>query len=352
MIISARLFHTFAIMQIQENISLRSYNTFGINAMAKYFACFASTEELKELLSYSKLTVQSPKLILGGGSNILFTKDFDGLILKNELKGIELTKEDEIYYYVKAHAGENWHGFVMYCINNNYAGVENLSLIPGNVGAGPMQNIGAYGVEIKDVFEELEAYNIAENSIVKFSANDCEFGYRESIFKRKYKNAFVILSVTFRLRKQPVFNTSYGAIEQELETMNTNQLSIRAISQAVINIRSSKLPDPKIIGNAGSFFKNPTIINKHFIDLKTEFPNIIGYAFGEQHTKVAAGWLIEQCGWKGYRQGDAGCHAKQALVLVNYGNAKGAEVLELSQKIIESVQQKFGIELEREVNIV
>ena len=339
-------------MQIQENISLRNYNTFGIDATARYFASFSSVEELHELLSGSKLKAKGSKLILGGGSNILFTKNFDGLVLKNELKDIELVKEDETFYYVKVSAGENWHGFVLYCIQNNYAGVENLSLIPGKVGASPMQNIGAYGVEIKDVFEELEAYSIHENSVEKFASKDCAFGYRESVFKRKYKDAFVILNVTFRLRKQAVFNTTYGAIEQELEKMNVKEPSIKNISQAVINIRSSKLPDPKVIGNAGSFFKNPTIPNIQFAELKNHSPNIVGYAVGEQNTKLAAGWLIEQCGWKGYRDGDAGCHAKQALVLVNYGNAKGGEVYNLSLKIIDSVQQKFGIELEREVNII
>lgn len=340
-------------MQIQEHISLRSYNTFGINASARYFANFSTADELEELIAnYKPQTTNSKLLVLGGGSNMLFTKDFDGLVLKNDLKGIELVKEDNTFYYVKASAGENWHGFVQHCISNNYAGVENLSLIPGNVGASPMQNIGAYGVEIKDVFEELEAYHIHEKKVQKFSAGDCAFGYRESVFKRKYKDVFVILNVTFRLRKQPVYNTSYGAIEQELEAMNVKELSIKAISDAVIHIRSSKLPDPKVIGNAGSFFKNPTIPNIQFSELKNQFPNIVGYAVGSEETKVAAGWVIEQCGWKGYREGDAGCHAKQALVLVNYGNAKGADIYNLSAKIIESVRQKFGIELEREVNII
>lgn len=340
-------------MQIQEHVSLRRYNTFGIDASARYFANFSAAGELQELITnYKPQTANHKILILGGGSNILFTKDFDGLVLKNELKGIELVKEDDIFYYVKASAGENWHGFVQHCICNNYAGVENLSLIPGNVGASPMQNIGAYGVEIKDVFEELEAHHIHENIVQKFSAEDCAFDYRESVFKRKHKGEFVILNVTFRLRKQPVFNISYGAIEQELKAMKVKELSIKAISEAVINIRSSKLPDPKVIGNAGSFFKNPTIPNIQFAELKNQFPGIVGYAVGNTETKVAAGWLIEQCGWKGYREGDAGCHAKQALVLVNYGNSKGAEIYNLSAKIIESVQQKFGIALEREVNII
>lgn len=338
-------------MQIQENISLKPYNTFGIDAKAKYFSTFSTVDQLEELLNYKPQTTNN-KLILGGGSNILFTKDFDGLVLKNELKGIDLIKEDEHHYYVKAAAGENWHQFVLYCINRNYAGVENLSLIPGNVGASPMQNIGAYGVEIKEVFEQLEAFHINDKKIITFSANDCEFSYRESVFKRKYKDQFVILNVTFRLRKQPVFHTSYGAVAQELEKMGVKELSIQAISQAVINIRSGKLPDPKEIGNAGSFFKNPEIDNHQFHELAQRFPNIVGYPVANNKTKLAAGWLIEQCGWKGYREGDAGCHARQALVLVNYGNAKGEEIYNLSEKIKQSVKEKFGVELEREVNIV
>jgi UDP-N-acetylmuramate dehydrogenase len=337
-------------MQIQENISLKPYNTFAIDAKAKYFSTFSTVDELEELLYYKPTTKH--KLILGGGSNILFTKDFDGLVLKNELKGIELIKEDEHYYYVKAAAGENWHQFVLHCVHRNYAGVENLSLIPGNVGASPMQNIGAYGVEIKEVFEQLEAYHINDKKLVTFTANDCEFGYRESVFKRKYKDQFVILDVTFRLRKQPVFHTSYGAVEQELEKMGVHELSIQAISQAVINIRSSKLPDLKEIGNAGSFFKNPEIDNHKFHELTQRFPNIVGYPVQNNKTKLAAGWLIEQCGWKGYREGDAGCHARQALVLVNYGNAKGEEIYNLSEKILQSVEEKFGVVLEREVNII
>lgn len=349
---------------IAENISLKPYNSFGIDVKARYFASFASVAALAELLgdkptggSTARPTVgqaaplPSP-LILGGGSNILFTKDYDGLVLKNELKGIELVNEDADYYYVKAHAGENWHQFVQYCIDHHYAGLENLSLIPGCVGASPMQNIGAYGVEIKDVFHSLDAWHLHDKTTVSFSLQDCAFGYRESVFKGKYKNQFVILHVTYRLRKQPVYNTSYGAIEQELAQMGVKELSIQAISQAVIRIRSSKLPNPAEIGNAGSFFKNPTIPNTRFQALKQSFPAIVGYPAGENETKLAAGWLIEQCGWKGYRKGDAGCHSKQALVLVNYGHAKGEEIYRLSEQIIESVQQKFGVVLEREVNII
>ncbi|MBS1655588.1 MAG: UDP-N-acetylmuramate dehydrogenase [Bacteroidetes bacterium] len=345
-------------MQIQENISLRPYNTFGIDAKARYFASFSSKEELEELLTTnlpdhkSNDKSQISNLVLGGGSNILFVHDVDGFVLKNELKGIELLHEDAAYVYVKAAAGENWHGFVQHCIRHNWAGVENLSLIPGNVGASPMQNIGAYGVEIQDVFWSLEAYHKNDNTLQTFTLSDCEFGYRESVFKRKYKDQFVILSVTFRLRKQPVFHTHYGAIEQELEKMGVKDLNINAVSQAVINIRSSKLPDPSKTGNAGSFFKNPSVEEEKYLQLKNEFADIVAHKNADETYKLAAGWLIEQCGWKGYRKGDAGCHERQALVLVNFGNASGKEIFDLSTAILESVKNKFGVELEREVNIV
>jgi UDP-N-acetylmuramate dehydrogenase len=339
-------------MQIQENISLKPYNTFGIDVRARWFSTFSNIDELSVLFTHVKHPRQLPPLVLGGGSNILFTQDYDGLVMKNELKGIELIKETADHYYVKAAAGENWHIFVLHCIENDYAGVENLSLIPGNVGASPMQNIGAYGVEIKDVFHELEAYDIEAGKVVLFDNNACEFGYRESVFKRKYKNKFVILTVTFKLNKAPEYKISYGAIQQELEKMNITQLNIKAISQAVINIRSSKLPDPAEIGNAGSFFKNPTISSEQFDSLKLQFPAIVGYPAPGNSVKVAAGWLIEQCGWKGYRKGNTGCHEKQALVLVNYGNASGVDVYTLSTEIMNSVEQKFGIILEREVNII
>ncbi len=244
----------------------------------------------------------------------------------------------------------------MYCLDRDWAGVENLSLIPGSVGAGPMQNIGAYGVEIREVFCELEAYHIRERKVYTFSLNDCAFGYRESVFKKKYRGEFVILSVLFRLHKRPVFNTRYGAIREELDKMGVQELSIRAISQAVINIRSSKLPDPAVVGNAGSFFKNPEVAGDVFARLREAFPAIVGYPVGDPadsvKVKLAAGWLIEQCGWKGFRRGDAGCHASQALVLVNYGHATGSEIYDLSTEILQSVKAKFGVELEREVNII
>ena len=336
-------------MQIQENISLKPYNSFAIDIKARSFASFGDIEELSELITpNSKL----PTLILGGGSNILFTQDFNGLVLKNEIKGIVKIKEDDEFVYIQAGAGENWHQFVLYCIENEWAGVENLSLIPGCVGASPMQNIGAYGVEIKDVFHELKAFHKKEKTNYAFDLKACDFGYRESVFKRKYKDEFVITNVTFRLRKQPVFNTSYGALEQELEKMEVKELSIKSISDAVINIRSSKLPNPNEIGNAGSFFKNPEVSNEQFSILQKEFPSIVGYVLSNGNMKLAAGWLIEQCGWKGYRTGDAGCHARQALVLVNYGNAKGEEIYNLSEEILQSVKEKFAVILEREVNII
>lgn len=339
-------------MQIGQHVNLVSFNTFHIQAIANYFSGFKDVVEINNLLEFADEKKIRKELVLGGGSNILLTKNFDGIVLRNEIEGIQIVKEDDNHVYVKAGAGENWHQFVMYCVENNYAGIENLSLIPGNVGASPMQNIGAYGVEIKDVFYELEAFHKQEKIIEKFSVKDCDFGYRESVFKNKYKDQFVITSVTYRLNKKPSFNTSYGAINQELEKMGVKELSIQTISQAVINIRTSKLPDPNEVGNAGSFFKNPIISNEQYLQLKNVFPNIVAFPSGNDRTKLAAGWLIEQCGWKGYRKGDAGCYPKQALVLVNYGNALGKEIFDLSEEIIQSVNETFGVALEREVNII
>ncbi|OYZ00087.1 MAG: UDP-N-acetylenolpyruvoylglucosamine reductase [Sphingobacteriia bacterium 28-36-52] len=338
-------------IQILENISLKPFNSFGIHALAKSFCSVSSIIEMQELLEWNKIQ-NNPLLILGGGSNLLFTKDYNGLVLQNALKGIELIREDHENYYVKAMAGENWHQFVCYCVQMQYQGIENMSLIPGNVGASPMQNIGAYGVEIKDVFESLEAIQISDGAVVTFNNTACEFGYRESIFKRLLRNQFIILSVVFKLRKTPVYNTSYGNIEQELINMKEQQPSIRSIAEAVIRIRQRKLPDPSKIGNAGSFFKNPIIPTGLYEELKKENKNIPGYAVNNgDYTKVPAAWLIEQTGWKGFRIGDAGCYPLQPLVLVNYGNATGAEIFNLSTQIIEKVQAHFGIQLEREVNI-
>ena len=339
-------------MQVHQNYFLKKYNTFAIEVYARYFATFSSVEDLQTLLSTNSNLL--PTLILGGGSNILLTKNYDGFVLKNEISGIEIISESEEEVFIKVGAGISWHCFVMYCVEKNYGGVENLSLIPGNVGASPMQNIGAYGVEIKDVFYELEALDLKEKNIKTFTAGECEFGYRESVFKKKYKDQFAILNVTVRLRKKPVFNISYGAIEEELKKMEVEHLSIKSISDAVIHIRSSKLPDPKLIGNAGSFFKNP-VLHKHELEkheLRNSPANIPFYQIDEDHFKTPAGWLIEQCGWKGYRKDDAGCYDKQALVLVNYGNATGKEIYNLSEEIILSVKEKFGIILEREVNII
>jgi len=336
-------------MQVQENFALKPCNSFGIDARARFFTAFSNVQQLSTVLGNYNRT---PLLVLGGGSNILLTRDFDGLVLKNEIKGIIKTGEDDDNIYIKAGAGENWHEFVLHCIRNNWAGLENLSLIPGCVGASPMQNIGAYGVEIKDIFHQLNAYHIEEKSNYVFREKDCDFGYRESVFKRKYKDEFVITDVTFRLRKKPVFNTSYGAIEQELQQMGVKDLSIKAISDAVIRIRSSKLPDPKEIGNAGSFFKNPSVSKEKYVQLQQTNDAIVGYENADGSIKLAAGWLIEQCGWKGYRDGDAGVHSRQALVLVNYGLATGNEIYALSEKIVQSVQDKFDVLLEREVNII
>lgn len=348
-------FYIAPVKTLSQDISLLPYNTFGIAVKARWFASFSNTAELEELLEGAPAP---PALVLGGGSNILLTKDVDGLVMKNEIKGIYEVHEDDEHVFVKAGAGENWHGFVNYCLGRNWAGIENLSLIPGNVGASPMQNIGAYGVELAEVFWSLEAYHIFDKKTITFTLNDCRFGYRDSVFKNKYKGQLVILNVTLKLRKKPVFHTSYGAIQQELDRMGVKELSIQAISRAVVNIRSSKLPDPKVTGNAGSFFKNPEISQSRYESLKEKFPGIVAYPLINGNYKLAAGWLIEQCGpregvsWKGYREADAGVHAKQALVLVNYGNAPGKEIYDLSERILQSVDQKFGVALEREVNVV
>lgn len=332
---------------IAYNVSLQAYNTFGIDVLAKQFACFNSVTQLQQLLP-----VAEPLLVLGGGSNILFTKNFDGLVLRNEVAGIELVTQDADYVYVKAGAGQNWHQLVLYCIAQGWAGLENLALIPGNVGASPMQNIGAYGVEIKDVFHQLEAWHIQDKALVSFDADACQFGYRESVFKRHYKAQFIITTVTYRLRKQPVFTTTYGAIQQQLDAMGVQELSSKAIADAVIAIRSSKLPNPAVLGNAGSFFKNPVVTAEKFAQLKINEPGIVGYAQGDGQVKLAAGWLIEQCGWRGKQLGRSGCHQQQALVLVNIGGAVGTEIYGLSEAILQDVQNRFGVLLEREVNIV
>lgn len=337
-------------MQIRENISLKPWHTFGTEAVAKYFAQFSTEEELLELLDFARNPMA--KLVLGGGSNVLFTHDFNGLVLRNEIQGIRKVNEDDDHYYVRVGAGESWHLFVMHCVEHDFFGVENLALIPGHVGASPMQNIGAYGVELKDVFHSLEAIHVNSLDKVILAKDDCAFGYRESVFKNKFKDLFVITHVTFKLRKSPVFNISYGAIAAELEKMHVSGLTARNIAEAVMRIRRSKLPDPAVTGNAGSFFKNPEVDVNRYEELRNAFPGLVAYPAGPGRMKLAAGWLIEQCGWKGYRQGDAGCHPAQALVLVNYGNASGAEIIHLAQRIQNDVWEKFGVRLQTEVNII
>ncbi|QMU29195.1 UDP-N-acetylmuramate dehydrogenase [Adhaeribacter radiodurans] len=338
-------------MELQKYISLQPYNTFGMEVKARYFASFSNVTELQELLQLPEVQ-QLSKLILGGGSNVLFTRDFDGVILKNNIQGIEVTRLDDDYSLVKAGSGVNWHEFVLYTIEQGLGGLENLSLIPGTVGAAPLQNIGAYGVELKDVFENLEAVHIATGELKLFNAEECKFGYRESIFKNELKGQYIVVSVTLRLHQKPIFNTSYGAITQTLASMQVENLNPKVISEAVCQIRRSKLPDPAQIGNAGSFFKNPEILITQFTELQKQYPGIPSYPTTPGKVKVPAGWLIEQAGWKGRRYDTYGVHKDQALVLVNYGGAQGNQVKELAHQIIHSVQEKFGIQLHPEVNII
>ncbi|MFT4601944.1 MAG: UDP-N-acetylmuramate dehydrogenase [Arenicella sp.] len=334
---------------IEENISLQAFNTFGLDVIAKRFAAFSSIDDLKKLLSENK---NEALLILGGGSNLLLTQDVSALVLKNELKGISIISDDDDSTLVKAMAGEEWHSFVMFAVQEGIGGIENLSLIPGSVGAAPMQNIGAYGVEIKNVFESLEALEISTGEVKTFTAEQCHFGYRESVFKRDLKGQYVIISMTLRLSRKSKLNTSYGAIEGRLSEMGIENPSIKDVSDAVIFIRQTKLPDPKEIGNSGSFFKNPVITKAQFEVLKSKFPEVANYPIDENHVKIAAGWLIDQAGWKGKTIGSYGVHKNQALVLVNYGGAKGQDIYQLSEDIMQNVKEIYGIELEREVNVI
>ncbi len=340
-------------LNIQSHVSLKPYNTFGIDTNARYWVDVSSEDDLQTLLQLTEF-IDEPKLILGGGSNVLLCHDFDGLVVKVNIQGIDIIRNEDNHIYVTAGAGVNWHELVMFCVQKGYAGVENLSLIPGTVGAAPMQNIGAYGVELEQLFESLTAIHISTGEKRTFTHSDCAFGYRESVFKRELKGQYIITTVTFQLDKQPTFHTRYGAIQETLAEMGVSDenLSIKAISDAVIRIRRSKLPDPAQIGNAGSFFKNPEISQPQFDTLKVQYPAMPGYPISNDVVKVPAGWLIEQAGWKGYRAGDAGVHAKQALVLVNYGNATGNEILLLAKKVQESVFAMFGITISPEVNIV
>lgn len=334
---------------IQTNIDLKPYNTFGISCIAKRFAPFRNALDLNEILAERN---NDELLVLGGGSNILLTQDFSGLVLKNEVVGFEIIESSDKSVLVESGAGEVWHEFVMRCIENGLGGIENLSLIPGSVGASPMQNIGAYGVEIKDTFDSLRAYHIETGEIHSFNHSQCEFGYRESVFKRALKGQYIILSVRFRLTKNHELNTSYGAIEAELEKMKIQEPTIKDVSNAVIAIRSSKLPDPKEIGNAGSFFKNPVVDKSSVDSIATKYDQFPQYPAPNGKVKLAAGWLIEQSGWKGKTFDTFGVHKNQALVLVNYGGSSGSQIYDLSEKIILDVQSKFGITLEREVNMI
>ena len=342
-------------MQISQDVSLQPYNTFGIEATARHWVLIRSIEDLQKLLRQPEYA-SMPKLILGGGSNILLTKNFEGIVIKMDIQGISVVEENEDQVWVKAGGGVNWHALVMYSIEQGFGGIENMSLIPGTVGAAPMQNIGAYGVEMKDVFVSLEALSIATGEVVTFNHADCEFRYRSSVFKQKHKGKYIITSVTMRLDKHPRINTSYGAIEETLARMLADRPDdtpgIREVSQAVISIRQSKLPDPAQIGNAGSFFKNPVISRQQYDALRERYEGIPGYPISEQEVKVPAGWLIEQCGWKGRRQGAIGVHDKQALVLVNHGGGKGEDLKKLAYQIQESVKHTFDIRIEPEVNML
>lgn len=336
-------------MIIIKNAPLKAFNTFGLDVKAENLIKVRTEKEFREVL---KLPYQ-PIFILGGGSNLLLTQNISGLVLKNEIKGIEVIEETKKEIVLSVGGGENWHQLVLWAIANNYGGIENLSLIPGTVGASPIQNIGAYGVELKDVFEKLEAINLTSNRKKTFTKEDCQFGYRDSLFKKKLKGKYFITKVFFKLTKTAhQLNYNYGAIKNTLAEEGIEQPTIKAISDAVISIRSSKLPDPVELGNSGSFFKNPEIPQTQFDTLQIKFPNIVSYKMPNQMVKVPAGWLIEQCGWKGKKVGNTGAHAKQALVLVNYGNATGEEVKKLAFQIIDSVDEKFGIRLNPEVNII
>jgi UDP-N-acetylmuramate dehydrogenase len=338
--------------RVLENVSMLPYNTFGIDVSARFFVEINHLQEYIELVQAGNYG-HVKHLFLGGGSNLLLTQDIDALVVKIQMLGIEVLEEDADHIWVKAGAGVVWHDFVCYAVDHQWAGIENMSLIPGTVGAAPMQNIGAYGVEIKDTFDHLDALNLTTMQMERFDATRCAFGYRESYFKHEGKGQYLITAVCFRLNKQVQAQTSYGAIQSVLAEKGISNPGISDVANAVIEIRQSKLPDPKEIGNSGSFFKNPTISADAAARLIAEYPNIPHYPVeGSTDIKFPAGWLIEQAGWKGYRSGDAGVHAKQALVLVNYGHAKGSEIQALSEQIKKSILEKFGVVLETEVNIL
>lgn len=338
-------------LPIQTDVNLAPYNTLNVETVASSFLSVSSTGELQKFITdfskeYSKL------FVLGGGSNVLFVENFPGMILHVNIKGKKVVKENAEHVWLKIGAGENWHETVLYCVNKGWGGIENLSLIPGTVGAAPIQNIGAYGVELKEVFESLQALELSTGKPRTFYKEDCRFGYRDSIFKNELKGQYVVTEVALKLSKKPRLNTSYGAINDELEKRNIQQPTIRDISEIVIDIRNSKLPNPGDLGNAGSFFKNPIVSKQKYEHLKLEYPSIPGYELNAIETKIPAGWLIEEAGLKGKVYGNAGTYKQQALVIVNHGGATGKEILELSKKIRAAVKNKFGIQLVPEVNIV
>ena len=335
-------------MNIQQNISLKNYNTFGIDVTAKRFVSVDSVYQLQQLIKLEKNL-----FLLSGGSNMLLTNNIEKLVVYLDIKGISIDNEDDNFVFITANAGEDWHKFVLWCVENDFGGLENLSLIPGNVGTCPIQNIGAYGVEVKDTITKVQALEIETGKLIEFSNQECNFGYRDSIFKNDVKGKYILTAVSFKLtKKNHKLNTSYGAIETELASKNIQKPTIKNISEAVISIRKSKLPDPKEIGNSGSFFKNPVISLKHFNHLKEECPEIPSYQISEDEVKVPAGWLIEKAGFKGKRFGDCGVHEKQALVLVNYGKASGKEVYNLAKYIQQTIKNQFDINLEIEVNVI
>ena len=337
--------------ELLYHIELKSLHTFRTPAYAQSMVVMKKTEDFEEIRKLPAFE-EGPLLILGGGSNMLFTRDWPGLIIKNELRGISVFRESEDEVWVRAKAGESWHGLVLWAVERNLGGIENLSLIPGCCGAAPMQNIGAYGVELKEVFDHLEAIELSSGKIVRFTNDECKFGYRESIFKHEARNRFLISAIVLRLQKNPVLKLQYGDIRTSLQELGIDKPGVKEVSEAVIRIRRSKLPDPAELGNAGSFFKNPVIATSHAQKLLQEFPEMPTYPGSDPLlTKVPAGWLIEQCGWKGKRMGQCGAHARQALVIVNYGEATGTEILELSQQIRISVLNRFGIAIEPEVNV-
>ncbi len=337
---------------VKENVNLLPFNTFGINAQARYLVTVKSVLEVQELLA-SDLFEKHRTLILGGGSNILLTKDFEGLVVKNEITEIQVVEEDEARLMLRVGSGENWHDLVMYCVVRNLGGIENLSLIPGTVGAAPMQNIGAYGVEIKEVIHNVEAVNMETGKVKVFNREECQFGYRESIFKQHLKGKYFISSITLSLtKKNHVFNVSYGAIKDVLNEKNVKELTIQAISEAIIHIRKNKLPDPLLIGNAGSFFKNPSVELSFFEALKNKYPALPSFTGEKNLVKIPAAWLIEQCGWKGKTLDNIGVHKHQALVLVNYGKGDGKKIWQLAMDIQSSVKDKFNIVLQPEVNVI